>query len=107
MPYVVTENCHKCRFTDCVKMCPVDAFFADDDMLYIHPDECIDCSACESICPVDAIYTDYDLPAHLSHWEDINAEKSRGPTVKQMFEPEDPHPMAEKRRAEIEAAKNA
>ena len=54
MPYVVTDNCQRCRFTDCVEVCPVDCFYADKEMLYIHPDECIDCGACEPACPVEA-----------------------------------------------------
>ena len=62
MAYVVTDNCHSCRFTDCVEVCPVDCFYGDSNMLYIHPDECIDCGACEPECPVSAIFPEEDVP---------------------------------------------
>ena len=55
MTTVVTDNCRGCRFTDCVSVCPVEAFHVDDEMLYINPDVCIDCSACVPECPVEAI----------------------------------------------------
>ena len=62
MTFVVTENCRRCRFTDCVAVCPVDCFHADDEMLYIDPDECIDCGACVPECPVEAIYDESQIP---------------------------------------------
>ena len=62
MTYIVTGNCEDCRFTDCVEVCPVDCFYGDARMLYIHPDECIDCGACEPECPVQAIFPDTDVP---------------------------------------------
>ena len=55
MPFVVTENCIKCKYGDCVEVCPVDCFYEGPNMLVINPDECIDCALCESECPVDAI----------------------------------------------------
>ena len=58
MPYVVTDYCQKCRFSDCVSVCPVDCFHGDDEMLYIDPNACIDCGACEPECPVEAIQPD-------------------------------------------------
>ena len=58
MTTVVTDNCRGCRFTDCVSVCPVEAFHMDDEMLYINPDVCIDCSACVPECPVEAIIPD-------------------------------------------------
>src|SRR5436305_8066523 len=58
MTYVVTENCIKCKYTDCVEVCPVDCFYEGENMLVIHPDECIDCGVCEPECPVDAIKPD-------------------------------------------------
>ena len=66
MTFVVTDNCRKCRFTDCVAVCPVDCFHADDEMLYIDPEECIDCGACEPECPVEAIYPEDAVP---DKWE--------------------------------------
>ena len=62
MTYVVTDNCVKCKFTDCVAVCPVDCFYEVDSQLVIHPEECIDCGACEPECPVEAINEDVDLP---------------------------------------------
>ena len=55
MTYVVTESCIKCKYTDCVEVCPVDCFYEGDNMLVINPDECIDCGVCEPECPVEAI----------------------------------------------------
>lgn len=55
MPYVIQDACLNCKYGDCVEVCPVNCFFEGDNMLYIHPDECIDCDACRSQCPVDAI----------------------------------------------------
>ena len=55
MSYVVTESCIKCKYTDCVEVCPVDCFYEGENMLIINPDECIDCGVCEPECPVEAI----------------------------------------------------
>ncbi|MCA9198352.1 MAG: ferredoxin family protein [Planctomycetales bacterium] len=62
MAMVVTAPCFGCKYTDCVVVCPVDCFYEGEKMLYIHPDECIDCGACISECPVDAIFQDEDVP---------------------------------------------
>ena len=62
MTTVVTDNCKGCRFTDCVTVCPVEAFHVDEDMLYINPDVCIDCSACVPECPVEAIFEEDEVP---------------------------------------------
>ena len=56
MTFVVTESCIKCKYTDCVEVCPVDCFHEGPNMLVIDPDECIDCTLCEPECPIDAIY---------------------------------------------------
>ena len=58
MTYIVNDNCIKCKYTDCVEVCPVDCFYEGENMLIIHPDECIDCGVCEPECPVDAIKPD-------------------------------------------------
>ena len=58
MTYIVNENCVKCKLTDCVEVCPVDCFYEGENMLVIHPDECIDCGICEPECPIDAIESD-------------------------------------------------
>ena len=75
MTYIVTGNCEDCRFTDCVEVCPVDCFYGDARMLYIHPDECIDCGACVPACPVEAIFPEADVPASESKWTPINKDK--------------------------------
>ena len=63
MAYVVAEPCIKCKYTDCVEVCPVNCFYEGANFLVIHPDECIDCALCVPECPVDAIFTEEDLPA--------------------------------------------
>ncbi len=63
MTYVVIESCIKCKYMDCVEVCPVDCFYEGENMLVIHPDECIDCGVCEPECPVEAIQPDTDAEA--------------------------------------------
>ena len=99
MTYVVTDNCQKCRFTDCVTVCPVDCFHGDAEMLYIDPDECIDCGACVPECPVQAIFDEADLPDDKQSWIQINADKS--PDLAVVNEREDPLPTAEERKKEL------
>lgn len=78
MTHIVTENCIKCKHTDCVAVCPVDCFYEGPNFLVIHPDECIDCGVCIPECPVDAIVTDDDKDApNLQFWEDLNARLSK------------------------------
>jgi ferredoxin len=77
MPHVVTDNCHLCRFTDCVTVCPVECFHADEERTYIDPEVCIDCGACIPACPVHAIYETLDMPDDQRRWIDINAERCR------------------------------
>jgi ferredoxin len=72
MTYVVTEACIKCKYTDCVEVCPVDCFYEGDNMLVIHPDECIDCGVCEPECPADAIKPDTE--PGLETWLALNAK---------------------------------
>ena len=72
MTYVVTEQCIKCKYMDCVEVCPVDCFYEGENMLVIHPDECIDCGVCEPECPAEAIVPDSDEQA--AAWQDINKE---------------------------------
>ena len=71
MTYVVTENCIKCKYTDCVEVCPVDCFYEGENMLVIHPDECIDCGVCVPECPAEAIVADTE-PSATAHWLEIN-----------------------------------
>ena len=77
MTYVVTENCIKCRYTDCVDVCPVDCFVQGPNFLAINPDECIDCAVCVPECPANAIYADVDLPDDQKEFLTINAELSK------------------------------
>ena len=74
MTYVVTEVCIKCKYTDCVEVCPVDCFYEGENMLVIHPDECIDCGVCEPECPVDAIKPDTE--PDLERWLEVNRQYS-------------------------------
>jgi ferredoxin len=72
MTYVVNENCIKCKYMDCVEVCPVDCFYEGENMLVIHPDECIDCGVCEPECPVEAIKPDTE--PGLEQWLEVNAQ---------------------------------
>ena len=74
MTHVVTESCIKCRFTDCVDVCPVDCFRKGPNFLVIDPDECIDCALCEPECPVDAIFAEDELPENQQQFSSLNAE---------------------------------
>ena len=74
MTFVVTDICIKCKYTDCVEVCPVDCFYEGENMLVIHPDECIDCGVCEPECPIDAILPDSDPAAEK--WLELNRDYS-------------------------------
>ena len=79
MTYFVTDNCVKCKHTDCVEVCPVDCFYEGENFLVINPDECIDCGVCEPECPVDAIVPDSAFnndEAAFEKWNDINLKYS-------------------------------
>ena len=77
MTYVITENCIKCKYTDCVEVCPVDCFHEGPNFLVINPEECIDCSMCEPECPIDAIKSDEDLTDEDKGFLDINMRLSQ------------------------------
>jgi ferredoxin len=74
MTYVVTENCIRCKYTDCVDVCPVDCFHEGPNFLVIDPEECIDCNLCVSECPAEAIFADDDVPADQQQYIALNAE---------------------------------
>ena len=74
MAYVVTENCIKCKYMDCVEVCPVDCFYEGENFLVINPDECIDCGVCEPECPAEAIFPDSDNRA--KDWLETNRQYS-------------------------------
>lgn len=71
MTFVVTENCIKCKYTDCVEVCPVDCFYEGANMLVIHPDECIDCGVCVPECAAEAIVADTE-PEATAYWLELN-----------------------------------
>lgn len=77
MAFVVTENCIKCKFTDCVDVCPVDCFHEGPNFLVIDPDECIDCTLCEPECPANAIHSVDELPEGQEIFEELNAQLSK------------------------------
>ena len=76
MTFVVSEPCIKCKHTDCVEVCPVDAFYVGPNFLVINPDECIDCALCEPECPVDAIFSEDELPDDQQEYLELNAQLS-------------------------------
>lgn len=85
MTHVVTESCIKCRFTDCVDVCPVDCFREGPNFLSIDPDECIDCAVCIPECPVNAIYAEEDVPEDQKQFIELNVELSKGwPSITRM-----------------------
>jgi ferredoxin len=86
MTYVVTEDCIKCKFMDCVEVCPVDCFYEGENMLVIHPDECIDCGVCEPECPTEAIIPDSE--PGTEKWLPINTEYAeKWPNITRMGTP--------------------
>ena len=92
MTYLVNDKCIKCKFTDCVEVCPVDCFYEGDNMLVINPDECIDCGVCEPECPVGAIIEDTEDIG--DKWYKLNEEYSnKWPNITKK---KDPLPDAEK-----------
>ena len=85
MTFVVIENCIKCKYTDCVEVCPVDCFHEGPNMLIIDPDECIACTLCEPECPVDAIVSEDDVPTGMEEFIKLNAELAKNwPTISEM-----------------------
>ena len=88
MTFVVTESCIKCKYTDCVEVCPVDCFHEGPNFLVIDPEECIDCTLCEPECPVEAIFPEDDLPDGQEKFIELNAELSlKWPVITEIKEP--------------------
>jgi ferredoxin len=77
MTFVVTENCIKCKYMDCVEVCPVDCFHAGPNFLVIDPDECIDCTLCEPECPVEAIFSEEEIPKGQEQFKPLNAQLAK------------------------------
>jgi ferredoxin len=93
MTYIVNDACVKCKYTDCVSVCPVDCFYEGENMLVIKPDECIDCGVCEPECPAGAIVPDTNMDDYLKTWLDINTKYSEiWPNI---IEQKDPLPEAD------------
>ncbi len=88
MTFVVTENCIKCKYMDCVEVCPVDCFHAGPNFLVIDPDECIDCTLCEPECPAEAIFSEDEVPAGQEKFTALNAELAKQwPVITEMGTP--------------------
>ena len=85
MTFVVTEACIKCKYTDCVEVCPVDCFHEGPNFLVIDPEECIDCTLCVPECPIEAIYDEADLPDDQMSFIELNAELAKSwPVITEM-----------------------
>jgi ferredoxin len=95
MTHVVTESCIRCKYTDCVEVCPVDCFIEGPNFLTIDPDLCIDCAVCIPECPVNAIYAEEDLPSDQKHMTAVNAELYQLPGWKVITKRKDALPDAE------------
>ncbi len=90
MTYVVLENCIRCKYTDCVEVCPVDCFHEGPNFLVIDPEECIDCALCEPECPAEAIVSEDDLPPDQEQFLALNAELSaQWPVISERKDPPD------------------
>jgi len=88
MTYVVLENCIRCKYTDCVDVCPVDCFHEGPNFLVIDPDECIDCALCEPECPAEAIVSEDDLAPDQAHFLELNEELAQQwPVISSRKEP--------------------
>jgi ferredoxin len=96
MTYVVTDLCSGCRFTECVSVCPVECFHVDDAMVYIDPENCIDCGGCEPVCPVGAIEAGHRLGPEKRHWIEIN--RVRSAELPALIDQLPPLPGAEQRK---------
>jgi ferredoxin len=101
MTFVVLDSCIKCKYTDCVEVCPVDCFYEGENMLVIHPDECIDCGVCEPECPIEAIVPDMDSRAdeylelnreYSEKWPNITRQKDALPTADAMKDTPNKYP---------------
>ena len=90
MTFVVTDKCIKCKYTDCVEVCPVDCFHEGPNMLVIDPEECIDCGLCEPECPIDAIVPEDDLTEDQAPLLALNGELAgQWPVLSEIKDPPD------------------
>jgi ferredoxin len=96
MPFVVTESCIQCKYTDCVNVCPMDCFFEGPNFLAINPDECIDCSICVGECPLGAIVEEKEVPLEQWHFIQLNRRLSQDAGWKRLTRSKSPLPDHEK-----------
>lgn len=104
MAHVVTNKCLGCKFTDCVEVCPVACFYEMEGQLVIHPDECIDCTACVAECPVEAIYAEGDVPGDFQssiEYNSVESKKIKDAGQTAILKKKDPLPTADQRKAEL------
>jgi|SRR2546425_9002900 len=104
MAHIVTNKCVGCKFTDCVEVCPVACFYELDNQVVIHPEDCIDCTACVAECPVEAIYAEGDLPEEYRSNLEFNATEAK--QIKEsgkeaILKKKAPLPTAPQRKAEL------
>src|SRR6058998_2878876 len=104
MAHVVTSKCRGCKFTDCVEVCPVACFYELEGQVVIHPEDCIDCTACVAACPVEAIYAEADVPEQFK--ADIEFNQTKGREIKDsgkeaIVKKKDPLPTAAARKTEL------
>ena len=104
MTHVVTDNCKDCMYTDCVTVCPVDCFYGNretETMIYIHPDECIDCGACIPECPVEAIFPEDEVAEDQQPYIQLNADKCQSGDLEVISEKMDELPTAEEKKNKL------
>lgn len=104
MPHIVTNKCVKCKFTDCVEVCPVACFYEMDNQVVIHPEDCIDCAACVGECPVEAIYAEGDLPAQFKadiEFNSVQARQIKDSGKEAIVKRKEPLPTAAERKKEL------
>jgi len=104
MAHVVTNKCVGCKFTDCVEVCPVACFYELDGQVIIHPEDCIDCTACVSECPVEAIYAEADVPEQYKadiQFNGAQARQIKDAGKEAILKKKEPLPTAAQRKAEL------
>ena len=102
--HVVTAKCVNCKFTDCVEVCPVACFYEMDNQVVIHPEDCIDCTACVAECPVEAIYAEADVPEEFKpniEFNQTEARRIKDAGQEAIVKKKDPLPTAEQRKKEL------
>ena len=104
MAHVVTSKCLGCKFTDCVEVCPVACFYELEGQVVIHPEDCIDCTACVSECPVEAIYAEADVPEQYKadiQFNGAQARQIKDAGKEAILKKKEPLPTAAQRKAEL------